>query len=47
MGSAHKDVLRAIALARILARPQTAGDTLRAFGNVWKELPKMLRAQQL
>jgi N-acetylglucosaminyl-diphospho-decaprenol L-rhamnosyltransferase len=33
-------------LARTLARPQSAGDTLRAFGNVWKELPKMLRAQR-
>jgi N-acetylglucosaminyl-diphospho-decaprenol L-rhamnosyltransferase len=33
-------------LARMLARPQSAGDTLRAFGSVWKELPKMLRAQR-
>jgi GT2 family glycosyltransferase len=32
-------------LARMLARPQSAGETLRAFGNVWKDLPKMLRAQ--
>ncbi len=30
-------------LARMLARPQSASETLRAFGNVWKELPKMLR----
>jgi N-acetylglucosaminyl-diphospho-decaprenol L-rhamnosyltransferase len=33
-------------LARMLARPQSAGNTLRAFGNVWKGLPKMLRARQ-
>jgi GT2 family glycosyltransferase len=33
-------------LARMLARPKSAGDTLRAFGNVWKELPKLLRARR-
>jgi N-acetylglucosaminyl-diphospho-decaprenol L-rhamnosyltransferase len=33
-------------LARMLARPQSAGDTLRAFGSVWKELPKMLRTRR-
>jgi GT2 family glycosyltransferase len=33
-------------LARMLARPRSAGDTLRAFGNVWRELPKMLRIQR-
>jgi N-acetylglucosaminyl-diphospho-decaprenol L-rhamnosyltransferase len=32
-------------LARILARPKSAGDTLRAFANVWKDLPKMLRTR--
>ena len=32
--------------ARMLARPQSAGETLRAFGNVWKELPKMLRTKR-
>jgi GT2 family glycosyltransferase len=31
-------------LARILASPRTAGDTLRAFGRLWSELPAMLRA---
>jgi GT2 family glycosyltransferase len=30
-------------LARMLARPQSAGEILRAFGNVWRELPKLLR----
>ena len=30
--------------ARMLARPRSAGEILRAFENVWKELPKMLRA---
>jgi len=33
-------------LARMLARPQSAGQTLRAFGNVWKELPRMLRTRR-
>jgi len=31
-------------LARILASPRAAGDTLRAFGRLWSELPAMLRA---
>jgi N-acetylglucosaminyl-diphospho-decaprenol L-rhamnosyltransferase len=29
-------------IARIVASPRTAGDTVRAFGNLWKALPKML-----
>jgi GT2 family glycosyltransferase len=33
-------------LARMLARPQSAGETLRAFGNVWSELPDMLRTRR-
>ena len=33
-------------LARMLARPKSAGETLRAFANVWKNLPNMLRARQ-
>jgi len=33
-------------LARMLARPQSAGETLRAFGNVWRELSKMLRTRR-
>jgi N-acetylglucosaminyl-diphospho-decaprenol L-rhamnosyltransferase len=33
-------------LARMLVRPQSASETLRAFANVWKELPKMLRTRQ-
>jgi GT2 family glycosyltransferase len=30
-------------IARILVRPGSAGATLRAFGNLWKELPSILR----
>jgi GT2 family glycosyltransferase len=33
-------------LARMLARPQSASETLRAFGNVWSELPDMLRTRR-
>jgi GT2 family glycosyltransferase len=33
-------------LARMLARPQSAGETLRAFENVWRELPNMLRTKR-
>lgn len=33
-------------LARMLARPQSAGQTLHAFGNVWQELPRMLRIKR-
>jgi GT2 family glycosyltransferase len=31
-------------LARILASPRTAGDTLHAFGRLWSQLPALLRA---
>jgi hypothetical protein len=30
-------------LARVLARPKSSGETLRAFGRLWKDLPKILR----
>jgi N-acetylglucosaminyl-diphospho-decaprenol L-rhamnosyltransferase len=33
-------------LARMLARPKSAGEALRAFGNLWAELPQMLRTKQ-
>lgn len=32
-------------LARLVASPRTAGATLRAFGNLWKDLPNILRAR--
>jgi GT2 family glycosyltransferase len=31
-------------LARMLARPKSAAETLRAFASIWKELPQVLRA---
>jgi GT2 family glycosyltransferase len=34
-------------VARIVASPRAAGDTLRAFGNLWKALPAMLAQPRL